>query len=226
MLFSCGQLYLIGFHLKLFFVLELVVDTIITLFTFCLLSFVYKHALVVSIISNMCSCECVIVFEYSRKDVSITQEVSIKLHTPLSSCGCHHSESCLYEYWEIFLKCCVNSHQLNFKSGLWACCTVKGHLSLKLTKGGLYIMDHHDLQELRRILRTDEEMVQDNKASIFSLISKFYEYEQQCVSQIAKFMSTLVRDKQQLAILEEDCNFLKNLVENLNRDAKFVASNQ
>jgi hypothetical protein len=87
-------------------------------------------------------------------------------------------------------------------------------------------MDHHDLQELRRILRMHEEMVQGNRTSIFSLISKFHEYEQQCISQIAEVMSTLVQVKQQLAILEAECNFLKNLVENLNKDAQSVASNQ
>jgi hypothetical protein len=54
-------------------------------------------------------------------------------------------------------------------------------------------MDDCDLQELRRILKTHEEMVQANGASIFSFISKFQEYEQQRISQIAKVTSMLVK---------------------------------
>jgi hypothetical protein len=35
--------------------------------------------------------------------------------------------------------------------------------------GGVYIMDDHNLQELRRIVKPHEEMVQGNIASIFFL---------------------------------------------------------
>jgi hypothetical protein len=82
-------------------------------------------------------------------------------------------------------------------------------------------VDHHDLLELRRILRSNEEMVQGNKASILSFITKFNEYEQHCMTQIVVTMNTLLQVKQQLTILEAECNILKNLVENLNKDAHF-----
>jgi hypothetical protein len=39
-------------------------------------------------------------------------------------------------------------------------------------------------------------------------------------------MSTLLQVKKQLAILDTECNFLKNLIENMNRDAYLMASNQ
>lgn len=70
-------------------------------------------------------------------------------------------------------------------------------------------MDHRVLQELSRILRTHEEMVKGNGASILTLISKFHEYEQQFTSQIAEVINTLVQVKPQLVTLEAECNFLK-----------------
>lgn len=60
-------------------------------------------------------------------------------------------------------------------------------------------MGHRDLLELRRILRTREDMVQGNRASILTIITKFNEYKQQ---RIAEIMSTLLQVKQQLVILE------------------------
>jgi hypothetical protein len=39
-------------------------------------------------------------------------------------------------------------------------------------------------------------------------------------------MNTLLQDKQQLVILETKCNFLKNLVESMNKDTHSMASNQ
>jgi hypothetical protein len=63
-------------------------------------------------------------------------------------------------------------------------------------------MDQHKLQERIKILITHEEMVQGNRASILTLITKFHEYEHQYISQIGEVMSTLVQVKQQLVILE------------------------
>jgi hypothetical protein len=79
----------------------------------------------------------------------------------------------------------------------------KSQHSIMQIEDQAFTMDHHNLQELKKILRTHEEMVQGNKASILTLITKFHEYGQQCISQIAKIMSTLVQVKQQLVILEE-----------------------
>jgi hypothetical protein len=90
----------------------------------------------------------------------------------------------------------------------------------------LQTMDHRDLIELRRVLRSHEDMVQENKVSILSLITKFNKCEKHCMVQITGIMNTLLQVKQQLAILKTKCNFLKNLVENLNKDAHSMTSNQ
>jgi hypothetical protein len=76
--------------------------------------------------------------------------------------------------------------------------------------------------ELIRILRTHEDMVQENRYSIFSLIYKFMEFEQQCMAQLTKIMNTLLRVKQQLAILETKCNLLKNMIEFMNNDVLLI----
>jgi hypothetical protein len=86
----------------------------------------------------------------------------------------------------------------------------------------LFIMEPRDLMELIRILRTHEDMVQENRYSIFSLIYKFMEFEQQCMAQLTKIMNTLLRVKQQLAILETKCNLLKNMIEFMNNDVLLI----
>lgn len=53
-----------------------------------------------------------------------------------------------------------------------------------------------------------------------------HDYEQQSISQIAAIMSILVQVKHQLVILEAECNMIKNLMENLHKDAQSGASNQ
>jgi hypothetical protein len=85
--------------------------------------------------------------------------------------------------------------------------------------------DHHDLLELNRILKSHEDMVLGNKASILSIITKFNEYEQQCMVQIEYIMNTLLQVKQ-LVICEIEHNFLKNIVEIMNKDAHSMTSNQ
>jgi len=47
-------------------------------------------------------------------------------------------------------------------------------------------MGHRDLLELRRILRTREDMVQGNRASILTIITKFNEYKQQRIAEIMR----------------------------------------
>ena len=76
--------------------------------------------------------------------------------------------------------------------------------------------------ELIRILRTHEDMVQENRYSIFSLIYKFMEFERQCMAQLTKIMNTLLWVKEQLAILETECNLLKNMVEAMNKDVILI----
>jgi hypothetical protein len=56
-------------------------------------------------------------------------------------------------------------------------------------------MDYIELQEMRRVLRAHEEVILDNRTSIFTVTSKVHDNEQQIVSQIASIMSTLVQLK-------------------------------
>lgn len=127
----------------------------------------------------------------------------------LSGCDRLFSESCMHDNWGISLECWVESQKFYFDSGLWIPHNSKCRLSLQQTEGEPHIMDHRVLQELSRILRTHEEMVKGNGASILTLISKFHEYEQQFTSQIAEVINTLVQVKPQLVTLEAECNFLK-----------------
>jgi hypothetical protein len=48
------------------------------------------------------------------------------------------------------------------------------------------------------------------------------EFEQQCMAQLTKIMNTLLRVKQQLAILETKCNLLKNMIEFMNNDVLLI----
>lgn len=106
------------------------------------------------------------------------QLASPKLQNPVSflfwlfGCGCSYSKQWLYEYWSYFSELCVGFHQELVGSGLWACQFAKIQISFESSVFGLYTMDHCDLQELRRILRAHEEMIQGNRTSIFSLTSK------------------------------------------------------
>ena len=46
------------------------------------------------------------------------------------------------------------------------------------------------------------------------------------MAQITKIMNTLLQFKQQLAILEIECNLLKNMVEAMNKDVLLITFDQ
>jgi hypothetical protein len=99
-------------------------------------------------------------------------------------------------------------------------------ISLRLSDIAPTNMDYKDQQDLRRILRTDEEMIQGNRSSIFTVTEKVHENEQRAISQIASIMGTLLQLKQKIANLEAECVMLRNLVVLLSKDAYLGASNQ
>jgi hypothetical protein len=86
-------------------------------------------------------------------------------------------------------------------------------------------MDFRELQEIRRILRSHEELNQCNRNSTFSVTSKVHDNGHQSISQFASIMGTL-QQKQQIATLEAECSLFRNMVVNLRKDAQLGASNQ
>jgi hypothetical protein len=83
-------------------------------------------------------------------------------------------------------------------------------------------MDFRELQEIQLVLRT----IQGNRTSIFTATAKMHENEHLVTTQIATIMGTLVQQKHQMAVLEAECNMLRNMVINLWKSDKSEPSNQ
>lgn len=59
-------------------------------------------------------------------------------------------------------------------------------------------MDYIEAQEFRRILRRNEESINNNRTSLFSVTTIVHKNEHQCTSYNAMIMNTMVQHKKQI----------------------------
>jgi len=79
--------------------------------------------------------------------------------------------------------------------------------------------------EFKRTLKGHEEIIQDNRNFLFSLTTKLHENEHRYASQHATIMNLLFQQRQKLDVLEVECNILRILAINLNKEAQSTTSN-
>jgi hypothetical protein len=82
------------------------------------------------------------------------------------------------------------------------------------------------LQEISRALRTHEESIQGSRTSNFNTTAKIHEIDHQFTTNSATIKGTLVQMKHHIAVLEVECNILRNLVIKLCEGEHYGASNQ